>query len=95
MRTLQKKPDFTQEYSVIQPMPYVIVCILITEMRTILITETSQRPLPGYTLFTFRAINTIGGILTPNSSLIDRENAWEIATMNQMQVLKTAQTSYL
>lgn len=58
----QKNPDFTQEDSVLQPMPYVIVCILITEMRTILITETSQRPLPGYTLFTFRAINTIGGI---------------------------------
>lgn len=59
---ITKKPAFTQEYSVIQPMPYVIVCILITEMRTILITETSQRPLPGYTLFTFRAINNIGGI---------------------------------
>lgn len=61
-----------------------MACILITETRTILPTESSQRHLMDYTFLRGRAILIPGRFLTPKFLLMDGEKVWEIAIMNQV-----------
>lgn len=68
-----------------------MACILITETRTILTTESSQRHLMDYTFLRGRAILIPGRFLTPKF-LMDGEKVWEIALMNQVQDLETVRT---
>lgn len=70
-----------------------MACIFkITETRTILTTESSQRHLMDYTFLRGRAILIPGRFLTPKFLLMNGEKVWEIALMNQVQDLETVRT---